>query len=123
MLRQSVSTMGNGMRLTAAEIQQLRVVPDLVFINCCYLGVMDVKPEANKLAASISMELIKMGVRAGEGKRRAACVGHLEFATAVQPAPPCPESRAKPAGPRPNSPLGGRVATVASRNSVGGVER
>lgn len=61
---QSGMILGNGMRLTAAEIQQLRVVPDLVFINCCYLGVIDVKPEANKLAASISMELIKMGVRA-----------------------------------------------------------
>ncbi len=61
---QSGVILGNGMRLTAAEIQQLRIVPDLVFINCCYLGKVDVKPEANKLAASISMELIKMGVKA-----------------------------------------------------------
>ncbi|HMZ20432.1 MAG TPA: CHAT domain-containing protein, partial [Blastocatellia bacterium] len=61
---QSGMILGNGMRLTAAEIQQLRIVPDLVFINCCYLGLVDAKPEANKLAASISMELIKMGVRA-----------------------------------------------------------
>lgn len=61
---QSGMILGNGMRLTAMEIGQLRVVPDLVFINCCYLGLIDRKPEANKLAASISLELIKMGVKA-----------------------------------------------------------
>jgi hypothetical protein len=34
-----------------------------------------------------------------------------------------PESRAKPAGPRPTSPREGASASVASRTSVGGVER
>jgi hypothetical protein len=56
--------------LTAAEIGQMRQVPDLVFLNCCHLA--QVGPEArdgspvayNRLAASISRELIEMGVRA-----------------------------------------------------------
>jgi tetratricopeptide (TPR) repeat protein len=48
----------------------MRHVPDLVFLNCCHLAKMG--PEAkgtnpvayNKLAASLSRELIEMGVRA-----------------------------------------------------------
>ena len=59
-----------GLYLTAVEIAQMRHVPDLVFLNCCHLAKMD--PEAketnpvayNKLAASLSRELIEMGVRA-----------------------------------------------------------
>ncbi len=57
-----------GLYLTAAEIRQMRQVPDLVFLNCCHLG--QVGPESmsgvafNRLAASISRELIEMGVRA-----------------------------------------------------------
>jgi pimeloyl-ACP methyl ester carboxylesterase/tetratricopeptide (TPR) repeat protein len=60
----------NGLYLTAAEIGQMRQVPDLVFLNCCHLA--QVGPEAregapvayNRLAASISRELIEIGVRA-----------------------------------------------------------
>lgn len=55
--------LGDGIWLTAAEIQQLTVVPDLVFINCCFLGSIDREPRANRLAASIALELIRMGVR------------------------------------------------------------
>jgi len=59
-----------GLYLTAVEIAQMRHVPDLVFLNCCHLAKMG--PEAkdthsveyNKLAASLSRELIEMGVRA-----------------------------------------------------------
>ncbi|MEQ6342085.1 MAG: CHAT domain-containing protein [Gammaproteobacteria bacterium] len=59
-----------GLYLTAVEIAKMRHVPDLVFVNCCHLG--QIGPEAkdspsvayNKLAASISRELIEMGVRA-----------------------------------------------------------
>jgi tetratricopeptide (TPR) repeat protein len=59
-----------GLYLTAVEIAQMRQVPDLVFLNCCHLAKMG--PEAketnpvayNKLAASLSRELIEMGVRA-----------------------------------------------------------
>ncbi|GAB6191436.1 CHAT domain-containing protein [Desulfocastanea catecholica] len=59
-----------GLYLTAVEIAQMRHIPDLVFLNCCHLAKMG--PEAketnpvayNKLAASLSRELIEMGVRA-----------------------------------------------------------
>lgn len=58
----------NGLFLTAAEIAQLDPIPELVFLNCCYLGQIDrAAPNrlaTNKLAASISRELIRKGVRA-----------------------------------------------------------
>lgn len=58
----------NGVFLTAVEIAQMQQVPELVFLNCCHIG--QTGPEAtprvefNRLAASISRELIEMGVRA-----------------------------------------------------------
>jgi CHAT domain-containing protein/predicted alpha/beta hydrolase family esterase len=61
----------NGVYLTAVEIGQMQQVPELVFLNCCHIG--QIGPEApargaalpyNRLAASISRELIEMGVRA-----------------------------------------------------------
>ncbi len=60
--------LSDGLFLTAAEIRQMEQVPDLVFLNCCNLGVMaaDSKQadnESYRLAASISRELIDMGVR------------------------------------------------------------
>lgn len=66
---------GDNIHLTANEIRQLRVVPDLVFLNCCHLGQIDQAAPGkvaalrqterawNKLAASISAELINIGVR------------------------------------------------------------
>ncbi len=61
----------NGVFLTAVEIAQMQQVPELVFLNCCFIGQTgpDVSKTArdlpyNKLAASISRELIEMGVRA-----------------------------------------------------------
>ena len=60
----------NGLFLTAVEIGQMRNVPDLAFVNCCYLGQVGAEAGAasgvpfNKLAASLSRELIEMGVRA-----------------------------------------------------------
>lgn len=53
----------NGLFLTAAEIAQLDPIPELVFLNCCHLGQIDLTAP-NKLAASISRELIRKGVRA-----------------------------------------------------------
>lgn len=60
-----------GVFLTAAEIAKMRQVPDLVFLNCCHLARIGGEAPAagtpvafNKLAASISRELIEMGVRA-----------------------------------------------------------
>ena len=58
----------SGLYLTAAEIRQMRQVPDLVFLNCCHLAQVGQEGLGgvafNRLAASISRELIEMGVRA-----------------------------------------------------------
>ncbi len=71
---QSGVVLGKDIYLTAAEIGQLRVVPEMVFLNCCYLGIIDAaaapsssppdQPAWNKLAASVSEKLIDIGVRA-----------------------------------------------------------
>ncbi|HEX7150201.1 MAG TPA: CHAT domain-containing protein [Thermoanaerobaculia bacterium] len=60
--------------LTACQLRQLRTVPDLVFLNCCFLGRLDdrlpdfsrlpVDGKPHLLAASIANELISMGVKA-----------------------------------------------------------
>ena len=58
--------------LTAAEVRQLRRVPELVFINCCFLGVPGPQEsrrrttleEPSLFAASVAKEFISMGVRA-----------------------------------------------------------
>ncbi|MCK9985130.1 MAG: hypothetical protein AzoDbin1_01602 [Azoarcus sp.] len=56
--------LSDGMLLTAAEVSQLEVVPELVFLNCCHLGAMTAAPDtANRLAYSIACELIEIGVR------------------------------------------------------------
>ena len=65
---------GDGVFLTPAEVQQMRRVPDLVFINCCYLGVVEAPMPGTpqtaqqrafpRLAANIATEFIRMGVRA-----------------------------------------------------------
>ena len=59
--------LSDGLLLTAAEVCQMEIVPDLVFLNCCHLaqtGGESVPGWApNKLAYSLSRELIEMGVR------------------------------------------------------------
>jgi CHAT domain-containing protein len=55
--------LSDGLFLTAAEIAMLDPIPELVFLNCCYLGQTG-GTAYNKLAASISRELIRKGVRA-----------------------------------------------------------
>jgi len=57
--------LSDGVMLTAAEIGQMEVVPDLVFLNCCHLAKTDGSANAsyNRLAYSVSRELIEMGVR------------------------------------------------------------
>ncbi len=52
----------NGLFLSAAEIAMLDPIPELVFLNCCYLGQIG-GTAYNKMAASISRELIRKGVR------------------------------------------------------------
>ena len=69
----------NGIFFTAAEADQLRHVPELVFINCCHLGQTrgDGAPQVpfHKLAANLATQFIKMGARAviglGGGRRPA----------------------------------------------------
>jgi CHAT domain-containing protein/triacylglycerol esterase/lipase EstA (alpha/beta hydrolase family) len=57
--------LSDGVLLTAAEIGQMEFVPDLVFLNCCFIGTIDRAPVAfNRLAYSVARELIEMGVRA-----------------------------------------------------------
>ncbi len=61
----------NGVFLTAVEIGQMQQVPELVFLNCCFIGQVGPQQPSlvtgiqfNRLAASMSRELIEMGVRA-----------------------------------------------------------
>ncbi|MGE3706776.1 MAG: CHAT domain-containing protein, partial [Vicinamibacterales bacterium] len=61
--------LGHGAFLTPAELEQLRVIPDLVFINCCHLGQegeygRKVDVAFPRLAANVAQQLIRMGVRA-----------------------------------------------------------
>ncbi len=58
--------LGGGTFLTAAEIEQMRQVPDLVFLNCCHLSQAKGEYVArhHALAANLSIQLIRMGVRA-----------------------------------------------------------
>lgn len=68
--------LGDGVFLTANEINQMMRVPELVFINCCFLGKIDPKDDAkteqekaqsyarHEFAASLAQRLIEMGVKA-----------------------------------------------------------
>ncbi len=70
---------GDGVFLTPGDIQQMRSVPELVFINCCHLGkTLAVAPGADgpavdaarqpppfaALAANLGAQFVRMGVRA-----------------------------------------------------------
>jgi CHAT domain-containing protein len=61
--RRTGVVLSDGLMLTAVEVGQMEVVPDLVFLNCCHLGAIDAASGRNRLAASLSAELIEMGVR------------------------------------------------------------
>jgi formylglycine-generating enzyme required for sulfatase activity len=52
--------------LTPGDIEQMRWVPELVFINCCHLGWVEgsVPKHANQLAANLGEQFIRMGVKA-----------------------------------------------------------
>ncbi len=57
--------LSDGLLVTAAEIDAMETVPELVFLNCCHLGRIDRGPIAfNKLAVSVARQLIDIGVRA-----------------------------------------------------------
>jgi pimeloyl-ACP methyl ester carboxylesterase len=52
--------------LTPAVVQQMRRVPEFVFINCCHLGSAsgEAVRDRHRLAANLATQLIRMGVRA-----------------------------------------------------------
>lgn len=59
---------GENMYLTTSEISQMSITPELVFVNCCYLGQTNAEAEAYhqqfyKLAANIGTQLIEDGVK------------------------------------------------------------
>ncbi|MFT4101249.1 MAG: CHAT domain-containing protein [Burkholderiaceae bacterium] len=63
-LRRSGVVLSDGMLITAAEIEAMEMVPELVFLGCCHLARMDdVHRDGNKLAASLARQLIDIGVR------------------------------------------------------------
>lgn len=61
--------LGEGAILTSGELQQMRNVPELFFVNCCHLGAVarNVREDARKgrldIAARFGVQLISMGVR------------------------------------------------------------
>ncbi|MEO6219393.1 MAG: CHAT domain-containing protein, partial [Ginsengibacter sp.] len=60
---------GKGIYLTTSEIAQMSMTPELVFVNCCFLGKTDGIAEElyrsrYKLAANIGTQLIENGVKA-----------------------------------------------------------
>jgi len=61
--RRSGVLLSDGLLITAAEIEAMETVPEVVFLNCCHLGTVDYGRDGNKLAASVSRELIEIGVR------------------------------------------------------------
>ncbi len=63
-LYRSGVVLSDGLLLSAVEIGLMEMVPDLVFLSCCHLGKTGADDERNnRLAASLSRELINMGVR------------------------------------------------------------
>lgn len=60
---------GSGICIDPAMINQLGYVPEFVFINCCFSGVLNAKDDKYsqnryRLAANIGTQLIEMGVKA-----------------------------------------------------------
>ena len=55
---------GRDIFLTPGDIEQMRWVPELVFINCCHLGKPGPGTDRGALAANLGMHFIRMGVRA-----------------------------------------------------------
>ena len=61
--------LGRNLFLEPSMLEQMPVAPDLFFVNCCHVGGIDAEREAAlaarrpELAASIAVQLIRMGVR------------------------------------------------------------
>ena len=70
--RETGVVLGGGLFLGPSILDQLPVVPAIVFVNCCHLGHVDAAAEAANtaltgkrpdLAASVAVQLVRMGVR------------------------------------------------------------
>ena len=63
--------LSDGIFLTPAEIKQMSTIPELVFINCCYLGYVESREsrgfatalQPHLLAANLAIQFLKEGVR------------------------------------------------------------
>ncbi|MBL8397694.1 MAG: CHAT domain-containing protein [Candidatus Accumulibacter sp.] len=55
--------LSDGMLITAVEIGLMEVVPEVVFLNCCYQAGMNTRRRPPRLAYSLARELIDIGVR------------------------------------------------------------
>ena len=67
--KKSGMVIGKDIFLTVFEIEQMPVVPEIVFVNCCHLGYSNSEDEKYyrdryKLAANIGTQLISIGVKA-----------------------------------------------------------
>ena len=64
--RVSGMVIGKNTFLTPGDIEQMRWVPELVFINCCHLGKTQAEGhgEYSALAANLGVQFINMGVKA-----------------------------------------------------------
>jgi tetratricopeptide (TPR) repeat protein len=64
--RMSGMVVGKGTILTPGDVEQMRWVPELVFINCCHLGKTGSSRHVafGPLAANLSIQFIDMGVKA-----------------------------------------------------------
>lgn len=64
--RVSGMVIGRNTFLTPGDVEQMRHVPEVVFINCCHLGRTQrrLTTDMNRLAANLGVQFIRMGVRA-----------------------------------------------------------
>ncbi len=67
---QTGMVLGDGLYLTPGAVNQLHSVPELVFMNCCFLGQIDPSVEEDtsvryhELAANLATQFIKIGAKA-----------------------------------------------------------
>ncbi len=64
--RISGMVIGRDTFLTPGDVEQMRWVPELVFINCCHLGktLRSTPTPYHRLAANLALQFIRMGVKA-----------------------------------------------------------
>lgn len=66
--RVSGMVIGDGIYLSPGDVEQMRWVPELVFINCCHLGATTSRDPArtrySALAANLATQFINLGVKA-----------------------------------------------------------